>query len=113
MVSFTSLLAVCAGRTSAVLAQPETSAPPPADKLPPGASATLAEDQAAALRHAYDGLDNLREAIEFLALASFRGFSHLEKIYDEPAKRRNGETASADTPTHRHTDTSSPRTVHP
>ncbi len=106
------LMALIERRTSALIALDHNFKTLPADKLPPGASATLAEDQAAALRHAYDGLDNLREAIEFLALASFRGFSHLEKIYDEPAKRRNGETASADTPTHRHTDTSSLRIVH-
>jgi len=76
------LMALIERRTSALIALDHNFKTLPADKLPPGATATLAEDQAAALRDAYDGLDNLREAIEFLALASFRGFSHLEKIYD-------------------------------
>lgn len=38
--------------------------------------------QAAALRAAYDKIANLNEAFRFLALAEFRGYSHLEKIYD-------------------------------
>jgi phage gp29-like protein len=47
----------------------------------------IAEEQANALRDAYDRIDNLKQAIAFLALAEFRGFSHLEKIYerDKPA----------------------------
>jgi hypothetical protein len=49
------------------------------DELPPGATPALAEAQAASLRVLYDGIDNLPEVFEFLALASFRGFSHLEK----------------------------------
>src|SRR6266849_5028662 len=76
------LMALIERRTSALIALDHNFKTLPADKLPPGATATKAEDQAAALRDAYDGLDNLREAIEFLALASFRGFSHLEKIYE-------------------------------
>lgn len=40
---------------------------------------SLAEEQQAALYEAYDHIDNLQEAIGHLALASFRGFSHLEK----------------------------------
>src|SRR5712692_5250346 len=76
------LMALIERRTSALIALDHNFKTLPADKIPPGATETMAEDQAAALRDAYDGLDNLREAIEFLALASFRGFSHLEKIYD-------------------------------
>jgi phage gp29-like protein len=53
------------------------------DRLPPGATSAEAEEQASALRGAYERIENLREAVEFLALASFRGFSHLEKIRDE------------------------------
>lgn len=51
------------------------------------AKQALAEKQAAALRAAYERIDNLKEAIAFLALAEFRGFSHLEKWYlgDDPA----------------------------
>jgi phage gp29-like protein len=39
----------------------------------------LAAEQTAALLEAYDGIDNLYEAISHLQLATFRGFSHLEK----------------------------------
>lgn len=41
----------------------------------------LAEKQAATLRAAYDRVKNLRAALNFLALADLRGFSHVEKIY--------------------------------
>jgi hypothetical protein len=41
----------------------------------------LAEKQAAKLRSDYDAIANLRDALNFLALAELRGFSHLEKIY--------------------------------
>lgn len=43
-----------------------------------GADPALARAQAAALRAAYDRLDNLRDALRFLVLARFRGFAHLE-----------------------------------
>ena len=39
----------------------------------------LAEAQVATLRAAYERIDNLSEAIEHLAMATFRGFAHLEK----------------------------------
>ncbi len=42
---------------------------------------TLADEQAAALREAYEGIDNLDEAREHFALAKFRGFGHAEKIH--------------------------------
>lgn len=47
----------------------------------------IAEQQAAALRSAYEKIANLKEAVAFLALAQFRGYAHLEKIYagDNPA----------------------------
>ena len=41
----------------------------------------LAGEQAEFLRYAYDQIDNLRDAIAFLFLGVFRGFSHLEKHY--------------------------------
>lgn len=41
----------------------------------------LADKQAKDLRAAYDAISNLRAALNFLALADLRGFSHLEKIY--------------------------------
>lgn len=43
---------------------------------------TLAARQAAVLREAYEQLSNLREAVMFLALAEFRGYSHLERHFD-------------------------------
>lgn len=39
----------------------------------------LADDQAAALRESYERIDNLQDAIEHMAMASFRGFAHAEK----------------------------------
>jgi len=49
-------------------------------RLPPGYTKAQAEAQAVELRRAYDAISNLKEAIEFLGLAEFRGFSHLEMI---------------------------------
>jgi hypothetical protein len=43
---------------------------------------TLAARQAAVLRDAYERIANLREAVAFLALAEFRGYSHLERHFD-------------------------------
>jgi len=39
----------------------------------------LAEEQQAALYEAYDYIDNLEESFDHFALASFRGFSHVQK----------------------------------
>ena len=50
----------------------------PEEKLPPGATKAQADAQAVTLREAYDAIDNLRQAITFIALAEFRGYSHLE-----------------------------------
>ena len=41
----------------------------------------LAREQAAFLRDAYDRIDNLKEAVAFLAMSAFRGFAHVEKHY--------------------------------
>ena len=43
---------------------------------------TLAARQAAVLREAYERIANLREAVTFLAFAEFRGYAHLERIFD-------------------------------
>ncbi len=43
----------------------------------------LAREQAAFLRDQYDKIDNLKEAIAFLGMAVFRGYSHVEKHYVE------------------------------
>lgn len=51
----------------------------PEDRLPDGATKKMADAQAKTLREAYDRIDNMREAIEHLALGEFRGFAHLEK----------------------------------
>lgn len=51
------------------------------DKIPAGKE-KVAELQAAALRAAYERITNLTKALEALAMASFRGFAHLEKIRD-------------------------------
>lgn len=49
-------------------------------RLPKGFTVRQAEAQATALRTAYDAVGNLTEALEFLCLAEFRGYAHLEKI---------------------------------
>jgi len=43
---------------------------------------SLADDQAAALREAYDTIDNMTESFESLAMASFRGYAHLQKYFE-------------------------------
>jgi phage gp29-like protein len=53
----------------------------PEDDLPPGATKAMVDEQHVACRQLLDQIDNMREAIEFLALATFRQFSHLEKHY--------------------------------
>ena len=52
------------------------------DKIPAGKE-EIAKRQAEALRAAYERINNLSAALEFLAMATFRGFSHLEKVEDE------------------------------
>jgi len=44
---------------------------------------TLAEEQAAMLREAYDRIENLRDAVAFLFGGFFRGYAHMEKHYSE------------------------------
>lgn len=60
----------------------------PPEQLPPGANRRDSRRQAEALHSAYERIDNLKEAIQFLGLAEFRGFSHLEKHFSEA----NGQT---------------------
>jgi phage gp29-like protein len=55
-------------------------------KIPEGYTIKDVEAQQKLLQEVYDRIDNIPEAIEFLALAQFRGYSHLEKHYDD-----NGE----------------------
>lgn len=54
-----------------------------------GAEETVAQQQAALLRTAYERISNLTEAIAFLALAEFRGFAHLEKCYADNDPRKS------------------------
>ncbi len=58
---------------------------------PAGASAGDAQAQAAVLREAYGRLDNLRQALQFLVSARFRGFAHLEKWFDPAGRIRHLE----------------------
>jgi len=53
----------------------------PEEQLPPGATLSMAEEQAAALRAEYERIENLNEAIQHLCLAEFRGYAHLAKVY--------------------------------
>jgi phage gp29-like protein len=46
----------------------------------------LAARQAAALRAAYLRIENIREAVTFLALAEFRGYAHLERHLDSQGR---------------------------
>ncbi len=48
----------------------------------PASKQAVAERQAAALRAAYEQIDNLTAALEFLEMAAFRGFAHLEMVED-------------------------------
>lgn len=41
----------------------------------------LAMQQQAALKDLFENIENIKEAMEFCVLASFRGYSHLEKCY--------------------------------
>lgn len=51
-------------------------------ELPEGYTMADAEAQKQALQENYDRIDNIPEAIEFLALAQFRAYSHLEKHFN-------------------------------
>ncbi|MCW1884008.1 DUF935 domain-containing protein [Luteolibacter flavescens] len=48
----------------------------------PAGKEEIARTQEAALRAAYERITNLSSALESLAMASFRGFTHLEKVLD-------------------------------
>lgn len=49
--------------------------------LPEGTTEAMADAQAQYLRSRYELIENIREAINFLALAEFRGYSILQKHY--------------------------------
>jgi phage gp29-like protein len=71
------LLALVERRTSAVLALDWDIRITEEERT--GFDQALANAQAAFLRSAYERVDNLYEAIEHLAMATFRGYAHLEK----------------------------------
>jgi phage gp29-like protein len=50
-------------------------------RLPRGMTPAMAQAQADSLRAMYDEIENLPAAIEHMALATFRGYAHLEKHY--------------------------------
>jgi len=54
----------------------------PSERMPEGVTEEMADAQAKVLRKAYEQIDNLYDAIQALALAEFRGFTHLEKVYN-------------------------------
>src|SRR5690606_4169926 len=53
------------------------------ETLPAGFTEAQATAQAEFLRTAYDRIENLPQAFEHLALATFRGYSHLEPQHEE------------------------------
>lgn len=53
------------------------------DELPAGATEAQMEAQEAALRDAYERIDNLTDAFGFLSLAPFHGFAHMQKHRDK------------------------------
>ncbi|MCX6952905.1 MAG: DUF935 family protein [Verrucomicrobia bacterium] len=57
-------------------------------ELPRGATAAQADAQALFLQETYAQIENLPQAAEFLALATFRGFAHLEPRHrdDDPSQ---------------------------
>ena len=73
------LAALIERRTSALLEMDYSIKAPPKDKHGRPVDAGLAKEQTACLQEAYDGIDNLYDAIEHLALATFRGYALAEK----------------------------------
>ena len=55
-------------------------------KTPSLGDRRLPARQAAVLREAYERIENLREAVTFLALAEFRGYAHLERHFDRQGR---------------------------
>lgn len=72
------LFALVERRTSAITSLDWNIKVTPENKRRSNFDEKLAEDQAAFLREQYDAIDNLYEAIDHLAMATFRGFAHLE-----------------------------------
>jgi hypothetical protein len=81
---FPTLIGLIERRTSPLLEMEWNVKTVAEDKLPKGATKSMADDMASCLQDAYGKIDNLYEAIEWLELGAFRGYAHLEKIYANP-----------------------------
>jgi len=76
------------------------------DELPPGCTKAEADEQAKAMRRCYRQITNLRHAVEFLSMAKFHHFAHLEIVTDdagnvcklEPVKQWHWKRKSEDGP---------------
>ena len=65
------------------------------DNAPSLGDRRLPARQAAVLREAYERIENLREAVTFLALAEFRGYAHLERHFDAAGAHGAAEAGAA------------------
>lgn len=81
---YPTLIALIERRVNPLLEMEFNFKPAPPDKWPKGATQAMADAQCEALRDAYQSIDNIYEAIEWMEMAAFRGYSHLEKIYANP-----------------------------
>ena len=73
------LLALIERRTSAIGELDWNSKTPSKEKAGADFDQALADEQKSAIHDAYEGIDNLQEFIEHMAMATFRGYSHAEK----------------------------------
>lgn len=60
-----------------------------------GSDQVLADEQAVFLREAYDGIENLRDALASLFSGFFRGYAHQEKHYGDQGLIERLETTMA------------------
>ena len=76
-------LLVCVSRRAAALSELDWKVTRSSERLTRGADEGLVREQVAYLEEAVAKIRNLPEAVEHLALASFRGFSHLSPVYED------------------------------
>ncbi len=76
-------LLVCVSRRAAALSELDWKVTRSSERLTRGADEGLVREQVAFLEEAVAKIRNLPEAVEHLALASFRGFSHLSPVYED------------------------------
>lgn len=77
---YPTLAALIERRTSAIVELDWSIRTIDQDRWPKGGSQQMAADQAGFLKELYQGIDNLTDAMECLAMASFRGYCLLEKV---------------------------------